>query len=119
MSRSLSQCVTTSEVLTKRKISTDHQVMTIPFIVFNVLLEISLDFIKKEVQYLFSRARKSSSGKLQYIITSMGSHGILLARHDQATNKVVFDHFKANKVDKIEDVNGAGIYLVEIYLSLV
>ena len=86
---------------------------------FNALSEISLEFIKKEVQYLFSKARKSSSGKLQYIITSMGSHGILLARHDQATNKVVFDHFKANKIDKIEDVNGAGIYYIEINLILI
>jgi len=38
----------------------------------------------------------------------MGPHGTLLARIDQASNKIVFDHFKAPKIEKIEDVNGAG-----------
>lgn len=59
--------------------------------------------------FLFAKARKSTPCKLQYILTSMGPHGILLAKYDQAANKVVFDHFKANKIEKIEDVNGAGM----------
>jgi len=59
--------------------------------------------------YLFTKARKSPQCKLKYILTSMGAHGILLARIDQASNKIVFDHYKAAKVEKIEDVNGAGM----------
>ncbi len=74
----------------------------------------NLDFVKKETMYLFTKARKSPQCKLKYILTSMGSHGILLARIDQASGKVVFDHFKAARVEKIEDVNGAGI-LDEIF----
>lgn len=41
----------------------------------------------------------------------MGPLGILMARYDQLSNKVVFDHFKANKIEKIEDVNGAGMII--------
>jgi len=70
--------------------------------------KLNLDFVKRETMYLFTKARKSPQCKLKYILTSMGSHGILLARIDQASNKIVFDHYKAAKVEKIEDVNGAG-----------
>jgi len=58
--------------------------------------------------YLFLKARKTLPCKLKYILTSLGPHGILLARFDPASNKVIFEHFKANKIEKIEDANGAG-----------
>ncbi len=38
----------------------------------------------------------------------MGPHGILVTRFDSANGKVVFDYQKANKIEKIEDANGAG-----------
>ena len=71
-------------------------------------IEINLDFVKKEAMYLFLKARKTLPCKLKYILTSLGPHGILLARFDPASNKVIFEHFKANKIEKIEDANGAG-----------